>query len=211
MSQRITEQDLDKIRQWFGSDLESLTEETFASIQKAARKKFHPDNFAHLGDDAVMEMAKERFQELEKLGAKVKQFVASKAQTPDPEEQARYTSDGMAIDIMTQDKTLKFVLFGSAVIYEGDVVKIPGTTAKLVALDDYLPRIAMGFRDNIKVHLTFGPDDNLQEVVHWLFRHINGRISSFVIEGKIVAVEPLEILRAIRKEARKELGPSQES
>ncbi|MDP5171367.1 MAG: hypothetical protein NWR72_14075 [Bacteroidia bacterium] len=208
MAEKITEQDLDKIRQWFGVDLDSLTEESFAASQKAARKKFHPDNFAHLGDDGVMEMAKERFQELEKLAAKIRQHFEAKA-APAEKDPYLYASDGMSIDIMTQDKTLKFQLFSSAMIYEGDKVNIPGTAAKLISRDDYLPRISTGFRDNIKVHLAFGPQDDLRAVVFWLFQHINGRTSTFVIEGKVVPIQPEAILHAIRKEARKELGPGQ--
>ena len=204
MADTLTTQDLDKIRQWLGSDLSQLTEAGFGEALKAARKKFHPDNFAHLNDDSVTEMAKERFQELEKLAAKVRQhFQAMAGETT---EEVRYASDGMALDIMTQDNTLKFQLFSSALIYENDQVRIPGTGARLVSRDNYLPRVSTGFRDNIKVFLAFGPTDSLDIVVQWLFRHISGRTSSFVIEGKLVPVEPAAILAAIRKEARKELG-----
>lgn len=204
---RLTEQDLDKIQKWLGTDLDKLTDESFTAALKTARKKFHPDNFAHLEDDGVTDMAKERFQELEKLAAKVKQHLETVGQSNSEEtETARYASDGIAIDIMTSDKTLKFQLFSSAMIYEGDKVKIPGTSARFISRDDYLPRISTGFRDNIKVFLAFGPDDPLQVVVEWLFRQINGRTSSFVIEGKVVPVEPLAILNAVRKEARLELG-----
>lgn len=207
MAQRLTEQDLDHIQKWLGTPLDNLTSESFAAALKAARKKFHPDNFAHLEDDSVTEMANDRFKALEELAAKVKQHLETVGQASDQEPaSARYASDGMAIDIMTSDKTLKFQLFSSAMIYEGDKVNIPGTAAKVISRDDYLPRISTGFRDNIKVFLAFGPDDPLQVVVEWLFRHINGRTSSFVIEGKVVPVEPLAILNAVRKEARLELG-----
>lgn len=211
MTDRLTTQDLDKIRKWLGSDLEQLTEESFAVALKATRKKFHPDNFAHLEDDSVMEMAKDRFQELETLADKVKKHLARNGSSPeggesDSDTGHRYASDGMAIEIMTSDKTLKFQLFNSTMIYEGDKIGIKGTRAKLISRDDYLPRISTGFRDNIKLFLAFGPEDPLQVVVEWLFRHINGRTSNFVIEGKVVPVEPLAILRAIQKEARLELG-----
>lgn len=211
MTDRLTTQDLDKIRKWLGSDLENLSEESFAVALKAARKKFHPDNFAHLEDDSVMEMAKERFQELETLADKIRKHLArgseaSEVRDEESGQQHRYASDGMAVEIMTSDKTLKFQLFNSTMIYEGDKIGIKGTRAKLVSRDDYLPRISTGFRDNIKLFLAFGPEDPLQVVVEWLFRHINGRTSNFVIEGKVVPVEPLAILRAIQKEARLELG-----
>ncbi len=207
MPSRLTQQDLDKIRKWLGTNLDKLSEESFAAALKAARKKFHPDNFAHLDDEGITDMAKERFQELEELAAKVKQHLEKVGdQESESTHPQRYVSEGMAIDIMTSDKTLKFQLFNSAMIYEGDKINIPGTAAHIISRDDYLPRISTGFRDNIKLFLAFGPDDPLQVVVEWLFRHINGRTSSFVIEGMVVPMEPLAILRAVQKEARLELG-----
>jgi len=107
---------------------------------------------------------------------------------------------------MTRHKELKFQLFGSALIFAGDQRKLPGTGARLIALEDYSPRLTSGFRDNIKVHLAFGPDSPLEAVVDWLFAHISGRTSTFVIEGKVVPVAPGPILAAIRRESRLELG-----
>lgn len=206
MSDRLTAQDLEHVEKWFGARLEDIDAERFATLHKAARKKFHPDNFAHLDDETVLEMAKDRFQALEKLASKVLQHFEREA-APIQAAAERYTSDGMALDIMTSDKTLKFQLFRSTTIYEGDKVSIPNTQAKLIARDDYLPRISTGFRDNIKLYLQFGPDDSMQDIVNWLFLHINGRSSNFVIEGKVVKIVPEEIYAAIRREARLELGP----
>ena len=207
--ERITETDRERILKYFGKDLKELKEEEFKSLQKDARKKYHPDKFAHFEDETVLEMAKERFQEIERLGEKVEAYLAGQASVAGKEDEKgeeayAYRSDGMRIDIMTQDANLKFVLFRSRYIERGDEVKIKGSRAKLIALEDYYNRSA-GFRENIKVHLAFGPDADLVKVTEWLFRHISGNTTSFVIEGKVVKVAPHEILNAIRKEAIKEL------
>ena len=111
----------------------------------------------------------------------------------------------MKIDIMTSDKTLKYQLFRTRIIYRGDKTIIPGTKAKIFALENY-SGASSGFRENIKILMTFGEDDSITDIVHWLFRNISGRTSSFVIEGKVVKVDPYEMIQAIRKEARLELG-----
>jgi len=208
--ERITDKDRERILKYFGKDLTELKEEEFKTLQKEARRKYHPDQFAHFEDETVLEMAKERFQEIERLGKQVEAFLAGQAsaagtsgETEGPEAYA-YRSDGMRIDIMTRDANLKFMLFRSRYIERGDEVKIKGSGAKLVSLEDYYNRSA-GFRENIKVHLAFGPDADLVKVTEWLFRHISGNTTSFVIEGKVVKVAPHEILSAIRKEAIKEL------
>ncbi|GAB4411705.1 MAG: hypothetical protein OHK0039_17110 [Bacteroidia bacterium] len=201
MNERITDDDRSSIKKYFGVDLSEITPETFKDLQKAARKKYHPDNFSHFGDDTVLDMAKERFQHIERLAVKIEAYLARPEPAQPTSEGVYYASEGMKIDIMTSDKTLKFQLFRNAIIYRGDTVSIPGTQARLVALDDYSPRIHSGFRDNIKVMLAFGAQDDLQRIVVWLFTHISGRSSSFVIEGKIVPIDPYAILQAMQRES----------
>ncbi len=208
--QKLSEQDREKIKKYFGKELGDITEAEFKELHKEARKKFHPDNFAHFDDETVLEMAKDRFQEIEALGKQVTRYlsgdVSASAQVDNKEEEAQlvYRSEGMRIDIMTQDAGLKFKLFRSRFIDRGDEVKIKGTKAKLIALEDYYQRSA-GFRETIKVTLSFGEEQNLMPVVEWLFRHISGVTSSFVIEGKVIPIDPYEILKAIRQESIKEL------
>lgn len=215
MNDRITEEDKVAIQKLFGKPLQELTAENFKEIQKEARKKYHPDKFTQYEDDLVQEMAKERFQQIEILGQKITQYLEVRGgveEEPDMDEESQmgYVAEGIHIDIMTGDMQLKYRLFSQRIIYRGDKIKIPGTQAKLIALEDYSPRASAGFRDNIKVQLKFGTDDNVNTVVQWIFRHISGVTSSFVIEGQVVKITPLDILRAIKKEARYELGPAPE-
>lgn len=211
MSQSLHPDDLPLIRKFFGADLTDLDAADFRERLKAARKKYHPDNFTHLGDETVLEMAKDRFQQIEALAARVSaHFEAQDARDAALAETGPrivYASDGLKIDIMTRDKALKYQLFGTALIFRGDQRSLPGTGARLIALEDYSPRVTSGFRDNVKVHLAFGPDTPLEDVVAWLYAHISGRTSTFVIEGKVVPVAPGPILAAIRQESRRELGP----
>jgi len=206
---RLTDQDRERIQKYFGKELSEITPDNFKELQREARRKFHPDNFAHFEDETVLEMAKDRFQEIEALSQKLEAYLsgdASAAAPPAEKEDPNvvYRSEGMNIDIMTTDTTLKFRLFRNRLIDRGDEVKIKGTQAKLIALEDYHNRSA-GFRENIKVMLTFGEQPDLMPVVEWLFRHISGVTSSFVIEGRVVPIEPYAILQAIRRESIKEL------
>ena len=210
MSDRITPEDVSKIKKYFNLDLKEVDAEKLKDLQKEARKKYHPDNFSHLDDEVIMDMAKERFQDIERLTHKLAGYLkagidleeAMKAQPPkDWKVKEKYASEGMKIDIMTRDKALKYMLFNSRIIYRGDKMIIPGTNAKIFALEDYSGASSTGFRENIKILLTFGPDDDIKDIVHWLFRHISGRTSSFVIEGKVVKIDPYEIMKAIQKES----------
>jgi hypothetical protein len=207
---RLTDQDRDRVQKYFGKELAEITADNFKALKKEAQHKYHPDKFAHLDDEVVLEMAKDRFQEIEQLSQKLEAYLsgeasAAPAATP-PEEEVgvSYRSDGMDLEIMTSDADLKFRLFRSRYIQRGDEVRIRGTQARLVSLADYGSRSA-GFRENIKLRLAFGPENNLSDIVAWLFRHISGVTSNFVIEGKIVPIEPYAILQAIRRESIREL------
>ncbi|MEO0898449.1 MAG: hypothetical protein AAFY71_18700 [Bacteroidota bacterium] len=160
-------------------------------------------------------MAKERFQAIQMLGKKVNNYLKLTAEfgeegegdlSDDQLPDTGYYTEGIRIDIMTTDMQLKNKIFRQAYIYRGDKVTIPGTKAKLYALADYSARASAGFRDNIKVQLKFGVEDSIYAIAEWIFKHISGRTTSFVIENKVVNITPGEILHAIRGEALLELG-----
>jgi len=209
---RITDQERARIQKYFGKELAEINADNFKGLKKEAQQKYHPDKFAHFEDETVLEMAKERFQEIERLSQKLEAYLSGNASAAPVGEDApadpnlAYRSDGMDLEIMTSDADLKFRLFRSRYIERGDEVRIRGTKAKLIALASYDSRSA-GFRENIKLRLAFGPENDLSQIVEWLFRHISGVTSNFVIEGKVVPIEPYEILKAVRREAVKELKP----
>jgi hypothetical protein len=207
---RITDQERERIQKYFGKELAEINADNFKGLKKEAQRKYHPDNFAHFDDETVLEMAKDRFQEIERLSQKLEAYLNGNASAapmvadPAADPNVAYRSDGMDLEIMTSDADLKFRLFRSRYIRRGDEVRIRGTKAKLISLADYGNRSA-GFRENIKLRLAFGPENDLSQIVAWLFRHISGVTSNFVIEGKVVPIEPYEILKAVRREAVKEL------
>lgn len=212
---RLTPEDLSNVKKYFDLDLEHLTDEKLKEARKQARKKYHPDNFTKFEDDTVLEMAKERFQQIEILAAKLEDYLNHRKPLDnmkggttgnDPQAVHQYASEGIRIDIMTSDKNLKHQLFRSRIIYKGDYTVIPGTKAKLISLLDFSSLAATGFRESVKVLLAFGTEDSIYEIVQWLFTRISGKTSSFVIEGKVVKIDPYEIRKAIEKNSILELG-----
>jgi len=213
MEERITEADKSLIQKYFGKTLGELDQDSFQAALKEAKKTYHPDKFSHYEDELVVEMAKERFQQIQVLEKKIEAYLKIKdsieGEGEDLSEEGPekgYYTEGIHIDIQTTDKQLKYRIFKQPVIYRGDRVKIGQTGARLIALEEYSPRISAGFKDNVKVKLIFGVEDSVYEVVDWIFKHISGKTSSFVIEGKIIQITPGEILQAIKKEAFLELG-----
>lgn len=212
---RLTPEDLSNAKKYFDLDLEKISEETLKEAHKNARKKYHPDNFTKFEDETVLEMAKERFQQIEVLASKLQDYLQNRKTLEDLQNQMQegktgsqvfYATEGIHIDIMTSDKNLKYQLFRTRIIYKGDYAIIPGTKARLISLLDFSSVAATGFRESVKVLLAFGTEDSISDIVQWLFSHISGRTSSFVIEGKVVRIDPYEIRKAIEKHTILELG-----
>ena len=214
MSERLTQDDLSNLKKFFNLELNDLTEEKLKEARKEARKKYHPDNFSKFDDAIVQEMARERFQQIEILSKKLEEYLIHRKDfeekagmlEDDQPSNALYATEGIRIDIMTSDNTLKYHLFSSRVIYKGDWTRIKGTNAKIYSISDHSSRAAMGFRETIKVLLTFEETDSVNDIVHWFFTHISGRTTSFVIEGRVVKIDPYEIRKAIQKHSILELG-----
>jgi hypothetical protein len=199
------------IRKIFGVPLEELNLESFKKIHRELRSKYHPDNFEHLDNEAVKEMATEKFQQIEHLAAKIEAWLtntelpASGYQTdvadymrPD----AVFAIKRLKIEILTADKDLKYHLFGAHYrwLQFGDSFKIPNTKASIVIDEDYSGR-RIGFVESVRMYLTFGESDAIEDIVNWLFERIQGRANNLLIAGKIVSIDPGEIDMAIRRES----------
>ena len=215
MEERLNQEDLSDLKKYFNLELNDLTDAKFREALKEARKKYHPDNFSKFENEVVLEMAQETFKKIEVLSKKLEdylQYRKSFDENPlirpdDPRVQrGTYATEGIHIDIMTSDKRLKHQLFGSGFIYRGDSAAIRGTKAKIYSLSDHSSVANMGFRETVKVLLAFEETDSVYDIVNWLFTRISGRTTSFVIEGKVVRIDPYEILKAIQKHSLKELG-----
>jgi hypothetical protein len=156
-------------------------------------------------------MAVEKFQQIEALCNKAKYYLENKfTSTGNSEDEdssfldasAQFSFDGMSIDIITSDKDLKYHLFGTSYrwLEQGDKFKIPKTEAYIRIEADYRGN-AVGFKETIKMFLTFGINDSVKEINEWLYNKIEGRASSLIIEKNIVPIDLNEMNYFIRKKS----------
>jgi len=205
------------IQKIFGVPLEALTLDDFKKILRELRAKYHPDNFEHLDNEAVKEMATEKFQAIEQLAARVEAWLSNSQPTAagyqtDVADHLRpdavFAVKRLKIEILTSDKDLKYHLFGTHYrwLVFGDSFNIPGTKASIVIDEDYAGR-RIGFQESVRLYLTFGEDDSIEDMVHWFFGRVTGRAGKLLIAGEPVEVDEQEIIHAIKKESLLRLGP----
>ncbi len=208
----ITTTEKEEIRKYFGKDLEEMDSEEFKRLHKTLRTKYHPDNFEKFEDDTVKEMATDRFQSIERLAQRMAAFYNGKTRILQAEEgifgpDAQFAFDKMKIEVITSDKDLKYHLFGTAYrwLLYGDKFKIPGTHASIIIDEDHRGS-SIGYRETIRMYLTFGVNDATEDIVAWLYDHIQGRANSLIIHGEIVQINPMAMLQAIKKTSILEIG-----
>lgn len=212
----FTIQEKEEIRKLFGVPLEDLTLEIFKKIHRELRGKYHPDNFEHIGNEAVKEMATEKFQGIEHLAEKIESWLTNSRpattgyQTnvadhlrPD----AVFAVKRLKIEILTSDKDLKYHLFGTHYrwLQFGDSFKIPNTGASIVIDEDYAGR-RIGFQESVRMYLTFGETDSIEGIAAWFFEKIQERASKLLVAGEAVNVDYQEIVNAIKKESLLRIG-----
>lgn len=206
--EKITPQEKEAIRKYFGMSLEELDLESFKRLRNVLRAKYHPDKFEKFDDETVREMAQERFREIEALCNKLESTfnqTISATEAPAPGDDflhrfAQYAYDGLFIEVITSDKDLKYHLFGTQFrwLEWGDKFKIPQTKAFITIEADHRGK-SIGYRESVKMYLTFGIDDAVQDIIDWLYSKIAGRADSLLIEGQLVNVDRQEMSRYIRK------------
>ncbi|MFK7924592.1 MAG: hypothetical protein AB8H47_21730 [Bacteroidia bacterium] len=205
-STHLTTQEKETIIALYGKSLENLNSEEFEKIHKGLRAKFHPDKFEQYDDEIVREMAKEKFQILEGLGAKVRaHFQAGGGQVVIDDafgEAAVFAYDNMKIEILTRNKDLKYHLFGSRLrwLEQGERFKVPKTGAYLV-VEAAHRGMSIGFTESIKIYLTFGPEDDLSEIAVWLYERLEGQAEALIIEGKRLNVSLNDMLGVMRNKS----------
>ncbi|MCB9284353.1 MAG: hypothetical protein H6563_09795 [Lewinellaceae bacterium] len=203
----LSTQDREAIQKYFGKSLEELTIKEFQQAKKDLRTKYHPDNFEKFEDETIREMATERFQQIEYLTEKMEAYFEGKIALPRDEnrrpQNVFYAFDGMKIEILTSDKDLKYDLFGT--FYKwlslGDQFKIPNTPNAYLFMDESHRGTRIGYQETIRVYLTFGKEDSIENIVDWFYRHIEGRANGLLIHGQKIEVDPAAMLMAIRKPA----------
>lgn len=209
----ITHSEREDIKKYWGKSLENLHPEEFKKTRKQLRAKYHPDNFEKFEDETVQEMATERFQKIESLAAKLEAYFAGKLQPGKMEmndfhPEAQFAFDKMKIEVITSDKDLKYHLFGTSyrMLVYGDRYKIPKTKEAYLIIDEDHRGMSIGFREAIRMYVTFGVEDAVEDIVDWLYEHIRGRANSVLIEGENIPVDRNELLRKIKKTSFLQIG-----
>lgn len=214
----FTIKEKEEIRKLYGLPLEQLDLENFRKTQRELRAKYHPDNFEHLDNEAVKEMATEKFQAIELLSQKIEAWLtnappAANGYQTDVADHLRpdafFAIKRLKIEILTADKDLKYHLFGTYYrwLQFGDSFKIPGTKASIVIDEDYAGR-RIGFQESVRMYLTFGEEDSIEDMVEWLYRRVSERATKLLIAGEAVDLDPEKIINAIKKESLLRLGPA---
>ena len=201
----ISASDRETIQKYFGKPLEELSIQEFERLRKELRAKFHPDNFEKFEDETVREMATERFQLIESLMEKMEAYFngnhAPEKGVPAMDRDLSYAFEGMKIEVITADKDLKYDLFGSFYrwLRLGEKFKIPNTSEAFIIMDEDHRGVRIGYNETIRMYLTFGVQDAIEDIVDWFFHRIQGRATSLLVHGEKIEVEYNAILAAVRK------------
>lgn len=205
--------DREAIEKYYKVPPEQLRPEEYYRRRKQLLAKYHPDNFEKFEDETVREMATERFQALERLHAKIELYFAGKLPAAQQQERAfhpdaQFAFDKLKIELITSDKDLKYHLFGTRYrwLLYGDSFRIPGTQAAII-IDDNHRGASIGYRETIRMYLTFDTDDPVEKMVDWLYDKIVQRADSLIIHGEVVAIEQDAILRAVKQTTFLQIGP----
>lgn len=205
--------ELKEIQELYGKSLNELDTETFQKLHKELRTKYHPDKFEKFDDEIVREMAHEKFKRIESLGEKIKTYLLSGAnKAPKLSEHefgpdAQFAFDNMKIEILTRQKDLKYVLFGKSLrwLERGDKFNIPETKASLIIDNDHKGS-SIGFVESVRLYLSFGPEDSLEEIVTWFYSRIATYATALIIEGKRIPVDLHQMLNLMRRKSLLQLG-----
>ena len=212
----FSKKEREEIRKLFGIPLEEIEKETFKKIHRELRSKFHPDNFEQFDNEAVKEMATEKFQRIESLSEKIEAYLDGTAPAPRliPNDQAdfmhphaRFAGKSIKIEILTADKDLKYHLFGTHYrwLEFGDSFKIPDTKASITIDEGHRGR-RVGFQESIRMYLTFNEEDSIEDIVSWLFTKIKDNVNTLLVKGETVLVDEEAIVWAIKRETYLRIG-----
>jgi hypothetical protein len=199
----LTPDEKKKIKEYFHKEWDQLSTEEIEEKQKALRAKYHPDKFEQYQNELVKELAISRYHEIEALVLKWKteqtESPTGRAST-DPTPQ--YAYEGMAIEIITKDKNLKYQLFGSryAFLLAGDHFRIPGSKARII-IDSRHSGLRIGYTESIQAFLSFGKEDDLELIFRWLLDRIRTDADFLYIEGQKMAIDLETVLTFVRSKS----------
>ena len=215
MTAAFNHEDRRLIEKYFGRRIEALTEDVYRQTLKTLRAKYHPDNFAQFDDPTIQEMATDRFQEIETLAGKLRQYFRGEPPaptgTPDTpaymNPQALFKARKLKVEITTRDKDLKYRLFGRFLrwLTFGETFAIPDTGATLIMDEDHRG-VRIGSTETIRLYLTFDEGDRPEAIIDWLYPRIEGRATSIIINNAAVALQHDALVAALRQHSFLRIG-----
>ena len=209
------------IRKLFGVPLEEMDAATLKQLHRELRTKYHPDNFEQFENEAIKEMATEKFQLIETLSEKITTYLSSSrpsrplvTQSEDGDylhPDAVFAGNKIKIELLTADKDLKYHLFGTQYrwLEFGDSFKIPNTKASIVIDEGHKGR-SVGFQESIRMYLTFDENSSIEDIVAWLHGKIHGRTNTLLVKGETILVDEAAIVLAIKRQTYLRIGTPQE-
>lgn len=139
-------------------------------------------------------MALDKYHEIEEFSERVLDFLQNKDRVSLPtssesNKMDTYSYDGLFIEIITRDKNLKYEMFGSFYkwLESGDKFVIPDTNASIRINANHFGN-SVGFNEIIKIYLSFGPEDSIENIIDWLFFKIENRAEALLIEKNRIPV-----------------------
>lgn len=202
----ITEQDKQLIEKYYELPLADIDIATYKKKQRELRAKYHPDNFEKFDDDTIQEMATERFQQIERISQLLENFLKGQATLTNNKEQttkftadAKFSANGLRLELITQDKKFKYNLFGTHYkwLVIGDKYIIPNTNASIIMEEDH-SGFAIGYTETVRLFLSFDIHDSIDEIVNWLYPRIKDKVSTLLIAKKEVSINPMAMKFAIQ-------------
>lgn len=197
-----TRYELDWASDLFRVPVEDMTSEVVQEKRHLFHKQYHPDRFAYLDDTELNKLLNEVYRDmLDRLRRVEEHLLRSDhglmhRKPGDPE----LSAVDLEIQLITQNKDLKYVLFGSYYrwLSKGERFRIPRTDATLTSSGNHRGN-AIGFNENIRLYLTYGTQDRLDEIVIWFYTRIVDQVSALWIDDKRVDVEPRAIFNALAR------------
>lgn len=212
----FSQKEREAVNKLFGIPLEELDQKKFKKLHRELRSKYHPDNFEQFDNEAVKEMATEKFQEIESLSKKIEVYlsgstptvpIASNEEGDYRHPDARFAGEGIKIEILTANKDLKYHLFGTHYrwLEFGDSFKIPNTKASITIDEGHRGR-RVGFQESIRMYLTFDENDSIEAIVDWLFDKIRENVNTLLVKGETVLVDKKAIIVSIKRQTYLRIG-----
>lgn len=197
-------QEIEKV---FGVAIEAMTPEQFKEIKRKLNAKYHPDKFEKYEDEVVKAMATDMFQKIETLSVKIENYFDSQDGTTKAiaahdwqSNDAQFAFKKLKVEIITDEKDLKYHLFGTGYkwLTYGERFKIPNTGAYIIIDEDHRGS-KIGFKETIRMYLTFTTEDSIDDIVDWLFGKIEGHASKIIIAGKLAPITQSGIADVIKQ------------